>query len=129
MLECAASLRVYTTTISSRRAPFTPVLLSAPGEGCLRGTSAFSFMLDFESVDMEEYGKIVVEPGRPAVLARAVGAQLTRTYPLWEDPPGHNCGHLFEFGKRCVAIANFGDDLAFSEWPTKSARWSTVQLM
>lgn len=85
-----------------------------PGSGDL----GISWENPYASYDVGEYGRVVDQPGGQAVLAGAVGTRLTRTGPLWMEPPGYFCGHLFDFGGSLIATANLGDELAFIGRPT-----------
>ena len=68
-------------------------------------------------VDMQEYGRIVVEPGTPPALNRWAGQHIERVSRLRQTPPDMTVGMVLHFRDGSVAMADLGDDLVVADWP------------
>lgn len=79
-----------------------------------------------DSVEMAEYGRIVVERGAPTALNSRLGERIERVSRLVQQPPGATVGMLLHFRHHAVGIADLGDVLMVAEW--SAADWSSWGL-
>lgn len=67
------------------------------------------------SVDMGEYGRLVVERGATTALSSRLGERIESVSRLFQQPPGATVGMLLHFRHHSVGIADLGDDLVVAE--------------
>ena len=72
--------------------------------------------------DMAEHGRVVVERKGPAVLSERVGERILQISDLAQAPPGAKVGVVLHMEGGAVGIADLGDELVVTEWPSRT--WS-----
>jgi hypothetical protein len=103
------------------------VWLSLEELGTLRLRTLNGLMITVDevdtSVDMGEYGRIVVERDVPTALSSRLGERIESVSRLFQQPPGATVGMLLHFRHHSVGIADLGDELVVAKWP--AADWSS----
>jgi hypothetical protein len=79
-------------------------------------------------VDMQEYGRIVVEPRTPSALNQWVGQNIERVSRLRQTPPDVTVGMVLHFRHGSVGIADLGDELVAADWPAPDWALAGVAL-
>ena len=78
--------------------------------------------------EMPELGGVVeVTDGTPAPLAAVVGATVTGTLQLAQQPNGFATGFVLVTTSGSVAIVDVGDDLAIGDW-ADHRRWRMARI-
>ena len=78
-------------------------------------------------VDMQEYGRIVMERNAPPALSRWVDQRIERVSRLRQSPPDAAVGMVLHFRDGSVGIADLGDELVIAGWPAPEwERWGVA---